>query len=195
MEGPRRYTITLPKDLDPSAWVHVEGGGLAQPIEVRIDHVGLRVRVVDLRIVGAPEITSSALRTVRLGEITDQLSAQVRRHDLGVRGPWPACDRSESTVAPRATLDTPTIDSTIWFARVATSLASDDPSLSRGRGASPPTVELLERFAQVYLDEIIVRHRGAISRTSRRLHMDRSTARRWIAQCRDVGLLPSEEEN
>jgi hypothetical protein len=200
--GAREFDIDLPPTLDADAWIGVRGGGLSQPIQVKVTHVGLAARIVALRIDSGLEVTSSDLRTIRLGDLAAQLSALLRRIDRS-REAVPGLTRSIHGVpgeplppggASEAALQRWKIEYLgRWSDESAGPPAAVETDLSRGRGAKPAAETELRLFAQVYLGEA-ADGRGAVTRTARRIGVDRSTAHRWIKLCRERGLLPTRED-
>jgi hypothetical protein len=200
--GAREFEIELPPVVDEDAWISVRGGGLRQPILVKVKRVGLTVGIAALHIDSGLELTSSDLRTLRLGDLAAQIGDLFRRIEqrrgevfelgklihFGADGkPSPPADALEA-IHTRSTIET----IARWSDRLAGLPATAEAELSRGRGAKPPTTTDLRGFAQVYLEE--AGRRGTMTRTARRIGMHRSTAHRWAQLCRQQGFLPDEKE-
>ena len=81
-----------------------------------------------------------------------------------------------------------------WVDKQAAEETTPEAALSRGPGAKPPTTAALRAFAKAYSEELRA-GRGAVSRTARRIKVDRSTAHRWKTRCDNQGLLPPRESN
>lgn len=72
----------------------------------------------------------------------------------------------------------------------ATSVA--EPKRPRGRGAPPPSEQELRDFSKVYLAELAARPHGAMTRATKSFKMGRPTGYRWLARCRELGIIPEE---
>jgi hypothetical protein len=195
-ERPRSFQFDL-HSSEGGDWIEVIEGGLDQPIEVRVRYVGASLEIVGLRMDNARPITSTVLRTVRLADLTDQLHQFLRRAEA-VKAALiqvPLDRRSGDTRPDGDGWVEPTLRGVErlleWEDRLSNVPVTAETSLARGRGASPPTTADLRGFARVFLDECAAHPRGAVSRTARRIGVDRSTAHRWIKRCKEVELLPN----
>lgn len=183
-----RFAASPLADPDDDEWIFVEGGGLRQPVYVRIarvgdDLVGSRLVVVGVLISNGRQVTSTDLR-LPLQRILEQFE----RHYFAPSDP----------TAPRSSDER-------WY-RTTGREAFDDwtslmgslpeaPPPPRGRGAAPPTDDELRSFAAVYVRELRTNARGAVSRAAEAFGMHRVTAHKWIQRCREAGILPNEETN
>lgn len=200
------------EDLDD--WIKVEGEGLPQPISVKVRSVAGELTIVGVRIDDGRPVKSADLRAVRLGALVDQLQAHLRDlaawfledareasremefygvHATGTTEaePDPLTPEGHAVVRMREAWDD--YDRLAKWHRREPDLG-EEATLARGRGASPPSAVELRRFAAVFTDEKTKRQRGAVTRTARRIGVDRSTAHRWINHCKRQGVLPIEQE-
>lgn len=58
---------------------------------------------------------------------------------------------------------------------------------------TPPSDDQLQAFARLYLEERARHPSRAMTTTTKRFKMARSTGYRWLEECRQRGLLPKEE--
>lgn len=172
-------TVQQSPGVDRPGWLAVAGGGLSQPLEVKIAIVAGRPRVVALRIDNGREITARTLREIRLGAVIDDWLAG-----------WDPND-------PPASSDVDEIEPWIAMDRWVRDL-NDVPDFAgenRARKGTPPSDEVLRSFARVYLKHFRLRPRGAISRAAQDVPIARSTAYRWLELCRERGFVPPSEES
>lgn len=186
----------------------VEGGGLEQPIEVKVAQIDGRPLVVAIRIDNQTEITSRSLRAIKVPHLAKRLVEEVRRIIDEID---PSDSELEAVQKYKGVLShdwTPQASQAlgVWEAAAEAdrlrkwleSLEDADTSAlegkRRGRGAPPPTGGELRAFARVYLEEVTRGSHGAKTRTAGRLNMNRSTVYAWIRACHELSLLPSEGE-
>ena len=212
------YRFEVPLDLDPDDWITVTGGGLDQPVRIKVRIAGNRAYVTALSIENQEPITSTSLRALRLAEIGRQLIASADQ-SMGARFGRNLIDIEFVSQAEAAELggkrqELPeggwsvllehegqarrfTARGMEWVAREWLSeleVAGEDIDLRRrGRGSKSATDQELMAFARAYLQAQAVDAYGAKTRTAHRLHMHRGTVYRWIAMCRDRGFLPEEK--
>lgn len=162
-------------DLEEDEWVRVDGGGLNAPIYVRV------VRTLDggvaingLVMGGAwprPEVTANALREIRPREMLNALFA-----DFDPNSP-PDYDEWEESITWGLLHE-------VYMMRLPR--VPMDSAGSRGAG----TPDRLEEFARVYLRELKVQPRRAMTSAAKEMNISRATANRWAEQARRRGLLP-----
>jgi len=158
-------------------WVEIRDADLGQRIDVVVERVAGRPRIVGLRIDNGREVTADLLRRIRLGRILEeQLGVSSRAYDPNV----PDEDLDEDENRDRAALGD-------WFEANVKDAA--DPRVRAKRG-HPPSDESLHRFVALYLSELAARPRGAMPRTAKHFYMDRTTGYRWLTQARERGLIP-----
>jgi hypothetical protein len=155
-----------------SAWIRVTGGNLETPIAIRVGRDrGGRPMICGLVVGdGSPvEITSDALRKIRVGGMLKQLfegfdpaNPPTMYSDLGDRIEWGLMHEH------------------VW--KGAEPVESDT---ARG-----PDTEELRRFAEVYQQERVRNRNRAIAATANVLNISPATAHRRVAACRAKGLLP-----
>lgn len=202
---PPEYRFSV---ADASGWIGVEGGGLQQPVEVRVRLSGATMRIVGLRIDGDHEVTSFTLRSIRPGALAVQLQQYLRDELLqseGLTEHWKTvlekvdpvrlqADPERWTGAEEMFVELAAVEERRDQLRALLEATGDDAEFrARTRGATPPTDDDYRRFAVVYLDELTRGTRGAKSRTARRVGMNRGTAYRWTRECQNRGLIPTEE--
>lgn len=207
VKTPTYYEIDVPAE-GPSGWIGVGGTAVPHPLSVRIKMTAGGPRVVGMRIDDVDALTGAELRQIRLGELVEHLVEcfrvqhhqdqddfreadreldflrvdRERQRDEGFNAHTPegfAMLQLDDALASMDRLDA-------WLGSRPQPTTGD---LARGRGASAPTVEDLQAFAEVLEDERISKPHGAVTRTARRIGVDRSTAHRWITRCRDAGLI------
>jgi hypothetical protein len=167
-------------DDEDRSWVRVEGGGLRQPVYVRIGWVGEELGVLGVLINNGQRINSSDIR-LPLGRIV----AQWAREEMPGRPDYAGARKMKDLIIAEE-------DWAHWNMFVADNLPAGESVAPRGRGAAPPSESDLKAFAAVYIDELRTKQRGAVSRTAERFGMHRVTAHKWIDRCREAGVLPSE---
>ena len=166
------------EEFDGESWTWVRGGGLEQPLYARIGWSADGRPVITGLLLGAgggAEITSSTLRSVRVGALLEQLFAGFtldsfpKYGDLDDELEWALMQQTYVAGAPK--------------------LPDDSRAAARGAGN-----ELLADFARRYSEEIVRNPRRAMTTTAEAFHISRATANRWAERCRDIGLLPPRED-
>lgn len=207
VKTPTYYDFAVP-DEGPSGWIKVSGTAVPHPLSVRVEMAKDGPRVVGMQIDDVEALTGADLRLIRLGELVEHLVEHLReqyREDLyDLREAdreldFLRVDRSRlrdqgfdaQTPEGFAMMQFDDAGASMdrlsgWYGR---SVPPGAGELARGRGASAPTVADLEAFAMVLGDERVRKPHGAVTRTARRIGVDRSTAHRWITRCRDAGLI------
>lgn len=195
-------------------WIEVDGDDLPGLIKVKTRLIDHRLRIVGLTIDDEDRpITSATLKRIPLGRLSSELHAFVREMLSELADPTvddllalPSHQQVEAYFAGAAKL-TGAEEAAVELAHEgaarhsleqlllppAWTEDSDDSAdalTNRGRGANPPTIDELRRFARVYLEELS-NGRGAVVRTGRRTHMHRSTVNRWIRLCQEHKLVPN----
>lgn len=161
-------------------WVSVGGGRLEVPIAVRVSRLpDSRLVITGLMIStdDQTEVTTSTLRSIRLGALAEQLAAYIAAHPHDQPGgrwtpEWRRWQHVRAVVG-----NSPAV-----------------PLGPRKRGV-PPTDDELRTFAAVYEEELSLRPRRAMAETTKRLYIERTTGYRWAALCRERGYLPPKEES
>lgn len=211
METAAYYEFDVPDD-GFHGWIGVRGTAVPHPMWVRVKLLNDGPRVVAMQIDGDVALTGAALREIRLGELVEHLSAHLRElSEVDLDYPASADHQLNSPQEYQPTAGSLFVEAYL-AAYSPESVAARRPSraqastaqpesrassthppsagrFARGRGASAPTSEDLEAFATVLGDERVTRPHGAVTRTARRIGVDRSTAHRWITRCRDAGLI------
>lgn len=167
-------------------WISVQGGGLPQPIEVRIAVIGDRPRIVGIHIDNGQEVSADVLRGLRLG--------QVLKHFLEGYSPQGPDVRGMAHSDQHAVLH----DLDAWVEwglmheflneRVA---RADAPV--RAKKGTAPSEAALRNFARIYVRHFKTQQHGALAATAREIPVARSTAYRWLSMCRERGYLHTEE--
>lgn len=167
-------------DAEPG-WFSASGGNLPQPVRIRVGLVRGRLRVIGVALDNGRPVTSNDLRALRLGDL---LEACVEDYDPA--GPHLAGEKfkyHESLTQDWTVLD-------IWLRSAPTVEQVDVTPARRG---SAPSDDQLRQFASVYLEEQRDHPRRAMTLTTRRIPMARSTGYRWADLCRARGYLPRED--
>lgn len=175
------FEFRLPDPLLPDSWIEVTRGGLPQVVKVQIAMVNGSPIVRGLRIDNPAGVTSRTVRAVTVGRLLLELGAHLVRELQRLT--------EEAVTDPRAK---EILDNWVGPAGLPPSI-DRRPVAPRGRGAKPPTVDELRRFAETLTGERARAQRGAVTRASREMGMSRSTAHRWINICKQQGLLHDEE--
>lgn len=138
--------------------------------------------ITGMYLSGAREITANTLRAIQpaaiLRTITWRESGSAPPASVGGIGPT-GLARFEDVVD--------VIDAAVDGAQPAESAST--------RGSRAPRRDDLERFAATYRRFLRESPYDAVARTACDLKMHRATAHRWIARCRDLGLLDPREDN
>lgn len=198
----RPFEFRWPEEAPPDDWITVTGGGLPQTIGVRVRAAQGQFHVIGLRIENSERITSATLRALPLGALADALRSQLRKRAVRLAeqtfdieevirlGPSDLPPMTPKQQAANAELEA----LSDWVTELEADVGEDEitpaSALARGRGAAQPTPADLRGFAAVFKEELIGAPRGALSRTSRRLGIHRSTTARWVEMCRRIGYLP-----
>lgn len=155
-------------------WVHVSGGDLPVPVEIRVDQAEDGRFVVSGLLIGRTdydrqEITWRILRDIKLGAILDEL---FRGFDPLTPGKWAKDEESQYAWV------------SLWqnYVQPAQTLEG-----TPGRG---PSRSDLANFALVYLKHKAAHPHRAMTATAKELNISRATAIRRAAAARKEGLLP-----
>jgi hypothetical protein len=137
--------------------------------------------VTGMYLSGEREITAKTLRAIQLATILRTIT-------------W-----RESGSAPPASIGGIGPTGLARFEGVVDAIDAVVDSAERIEGASTsgsraPRRDDLERFASTYRGFLRESPYDAVARTASHLKMHRATAHRWIARCRDLGLLDPREE-
>lgn len=186
---PSRWDVTAdaepPVDeLSSGSWLAIsdtEGG--AGELFVRIAGAADgRPIITGLYLGGEREITANTLRAIQpaaiLRTITWRESGSAPPASVGGIGPT-GLARFEDVVDA--------IDSVVENAQPV-----DEQST---RGSRAPSRAKLERFAETYRRCLRENAYDAVARAALESHIHRATAHRWIARCRDLGLLDPREDD
>lgn len=168
------------EDLDDDEWTRVEGGGLPAPIYVRVKLTRDGRTAIDGLILGAAwpraEITANTLRVVRPRELLDALFA-----NFDPSRPVRAADLDEWE------------ESVTWGLVQEVFMMRTPPIQADSAGArGAVTTDRLHQFADVYLRELRVNPRKAMTTTAATMNISRATANRWADRARAQGLLPEK---
>lgn len=177
-------TKTPVDELSNGSWLAIsDTQGGAGEFFVRVaEAADGRPIVTGLYLGGEREITAKTLREIQLAPIlrtiTWRESGSAPPASVGGIGPT-GLARFEDAVDA--------IDDV-----VANAAPSDVSSTS---GSRAPSREKLERFAETYRRCLRENRFDAVARASREFPIHRATAHRWIARCRDLGLLDPREDD
>lgn len=157
-------------------WVEVSGGGLLEPVRIRVNRSPDGRFVVTGMLLGATgrqELTSDTLRSIRLSEIMRELFSDFDPSNP----PTPDPEDENGYVA--------------WwlFKELVYDRAATVPSLPGSDEAGS-----LAEFAETYLRCLARQPHRAMTATAELLHISRATANRRAAACRTRGLLPATED-
>jgi hypothetical protein len=160
---------------DQDAWL-LATGDLPQPLLVRFEYRGDRLRLTGLRLESGQPITAAVLRDIPVGELVEAYVPHLRQQFQNVRRQMLESDASELGASHQRF--TELLEPML---KIATSGDAAVLTASRGPGAKPPSAAEYRAFAQMYAEELTSRgERGALSRTAKRWGVHRSTALRWL---------------
>lgn len=142
-----------------------------------------RIIITGLLMSGDVEITANTLRAIQPAKIVRTIA-------------W----REEGGEPPRAVGDVDPITGLARFEGVAMefeAITANAPITSEEskRGRRGPSRDDLEQFARVYLGFYRAGKSDPVKQTTRTLNISRATAHRRIAQARELGLIPTREED
>ena len=167
-------------DLGEDEWTRVEGGGLPAAIYIRVELSRDGKPMITGMILGGAwprnEISANTLRDIKPREILTELfshfdpSAPPNSEEWEESITWGLMHEVYMMRLPRVPVDS-----------VST------------RGAS--TSDRLAEFAEVYLREMRLQPRRAMTATAKAMNISRATANRWAAMARARGLLASKSEH
>ena len=193
MPPPDRFLFNMESDPDPDVleqgrWIEVEGGGMSDPIFVRIGRSPDDRPIITGLLMGQysdAEITADTLRDIRPRPLLTQLFEDFDHDKPPV---WPS---NLTEITPNDVHE-----SILW------GLMYRDVWLpaekQQGPGAKPkkapgsrgPSTEDLRKFAKTYLRERRHNPGRAMTATAEAMRVSRATANRWAALCREQRLLP-----
>lgn len=159
-------------------WIHVEGGGLPVPVELRYHRAadgryvftGLMVGEAGVGDEQLREITSDVLRSIKLSEIRAELFDKFDADAAFTPDNWPAITRA-----------------------LADANADAGGFIARPQSRQPPD-DAYRAFARTYLAELGRQPQRAMSAAAAKHGISRATANRWAAICRRLGYLPPKGE-
>lgn len=176
---------------EPSPWIRVSGAAVPHAVEIVAGWVNQELRLLALRvdcrdIQPLEPITARTLRRLRIGEMMSTLSDRLAKNDPSLAE---LQIRSFSDYDPA--LESWRIDHANLAAAVAT--ARTDVPAERAKQGRPPSLEQLRMFVGVYASHLRAGRRNAMTKTTRDLHMARSTGYRWLDHARHANLLEGLE--
>ncbi len=185
---------------DGGKWTRVRDGDDGRPLDVRIQLMDGRPRVLGLRLDDGLPVTARQLRAVSLPEIEAAFGLYMARKNADLElleentahgGALSSEDAEEAWGNSLIVQELRQLQGT-WAQDLQGSAETELGP--RGLGASPPTDNELRRFAAALQSQRLTRHRGAVTRTAKTLGMHRTTAHRWIKTCEERGFLPSDKK-
>lgn len=163
------------EDLGEDTWTRIEGGTLDAPIYVRVALAADGREVINGIMIGGAwprnEITANSLRNIKIGEILGcvfdgwSLADPPDPEDLGEQISWGLMHETYIRQSERI------------------------PSTSKSGSRGAPKARL-DEFAQIYLHQRNLNAHRAMTATAEALNISRATANRWVALCRERGILP-----
>ncbi|GEP34323.1 hypothetical protein NSZ01_20910 [Nocardioides szechwanensis] len=183
-------------------WLRVRGGGLSDVLEVKFALVGGTFRLTGLQFDSGRPLEARLLREPRIQAIeaafasyrpraVERLS-DAHEHFEGLPAGDMTDAEAEDHYSTLRVLDQMQASEDAWTARLSEA-GEAVPLRPRGRGASPPSDQELASFARELTKQQLA-GRGAVTRTSASIGINRSTAYRWIETCRERGYLPPKED-
>jgi hypothetical protein len=160
-------------DLQPTdqeGWM-LATGGVPQPLLVRFEYRGDRLKVTGLRMESGEPITAAVLRSIPVGKLAAAYTPHLRRQFWDAQQRFLQAEYDAAAHKRFSELLEPMLHVMSGEAVKLT---------ARGRGAKPPTDDEYRAFARIYLEERAVGERGALSRAAKQWGVHRSTALRWL---------------